>query len=197
MCTCGIAIATQHAVPATQSSAWAWPRPRPNGRLPGTGPPLRVGASARLTVDGSDRPIAARVARVNPSAQAGSRTVPAYLAVDADPALRQGLFARGWIELQRKTVLALPLSAVRSDQAAPYAILMAGDKAVQRPLTLGLRGRANGTEMVEVLSGLAEGDTVLAASAGLVPDGTGLRLSTAGAGPAAPLATAAASAASR
>ena len=34
-------------------------------------------------------------------------------------------------------------------------------------------------------------------SAGLVPDGTGLRLSTAGAGPAAPLATAAASAASR
>lgn len=156
-------------------------------------PALRVGASARLTVDGDSRPIRARVVRINPSAQAGSRSVPAYLAVDPDPALRQGLFARGWIELQRKSALVLPAGAVRNDQAQPYAIAVVGGKAVQRPLTLGLRGRAGDQEVVEVLQGLADGDQVLAASAGSVPDGTRLNL----AGAAVAAAPAAASAASR
>ena len=41
-------------------------------------------------------------------------------------------------------------------------------------MTLGLRGMANGVAMVEVLTGLAEGDRVLAVSAGLVPDGVQL-----------------------
>ena len=165
-------------------------------------PSLRVGAVARLTIDGSERAIGARVVRINPSAQAGSRTVPAYLAVDADPALRQGLFARGWIELQRKTALVLPAAAVRNDQARPYAIAMAGGRAAQRPLTLGIRGRAGGVDVVEVLSGLDDGDQVLAASAGSVPDGTLLNLTgtpvaaAAGSGPsvaaASPVASAAA-----
>ena len=36
MCTCGIAIATQHATPATHSSSCACPGRRPNGRLRST-----------------------------------------------------------------------------------------------------------------------------------------------------------------
>ncbi len=142
---------------------------------------LRVGAPAQLTLDGRAEPVAARVARINPSAVAGARTVAAYLAVAGQPGLRHGLFARGWIEQERKTTLALPVSTLRNDQAQPYAVRMNADgRAEQRTLTLGLRGRrggADGPEMVEVLSGLAEGDRVLAASAGPVPDGALLRLS--------------------
>ncbi|HWP11683.1 MAG TPA: efflux RND transporter periplasmic adaptor subunit, partial [Ramlibacter sp.] len=41
---------------------------------------VRVGQAATLQVEGSPRPLAARVARINPSAQAGSRSVLAYLA---------------------------------------------------------------------------------------------------------------------
>ena len=139
---------------------------------------LRLGAKARLVVEGSSdtepASVPATVARLNPSAQAGSRTVLAYLAVTPHPSLRNGLFARGAIDLEQRVALAIPLSAVRTDQSQPYAILIAGQQARQRPLTLGLRGMAHGVAMVEVLSGLADGDRVLAVSAGLVPDGTQL-----------------------
>ena len=137
---------------------------------------LRVGAKARLTVDGSHDAVAATVVRINPSAQAGSRTVMAYLSVTAHPGLRNGLFARGWIELDQRTVLVLPVSAVRNDQAQPYAIRIADGRAEPRPLKLGARGQAGGLESVEILAGLADGDAVLAASAGLVPAGVRLKL---------------------
>lgn len=153
-------------------------------------PALRVGAQARLVLDGSTETVAATVVRINPSASAGARTVTAYLAVAAHPALRSGLFARGSIELDRRSVLAVPLSAVRTDQARPYAIRIHGDRAERRPLTLGQRGvpadaGAAREDWVEVLSGLAAGDRVLAASAGLVPDGVRLKLPPAGAAAAA------------
>jgi RND family efflux transporter MFP subunit len=135
---------------------------------------LRLGAKARLVVEGSTETVPATVARLNPSAQPGSRTVLAYLAVAPHPSLRNGLFARGAIDLEQRVALAIPLSAVRTDQSQPYAILIDGNQARHRPLSLGLRGMANGVAMVEVLSGLAEGDRVLATSAGLVADGVPL-----------------------
>ena len=162
-------------------------------------PALRLGARARLVVEGSNpaepTSVPATVARLNPSAQAGSRSVLAYLAVAPHPSLRNGLFARGVIDLEQRVALAIPLSAVRTDQSQPYALRIAGNQAQQQPLTLGLRGMANGVAMVEVLSGLAEGDRVLAGSTGLVPDGVQLVMPAAAAA-AAPAAMAAASPAS-
>ena len=137
---------------------------------------LRVGAQARLTVEGSTDTLAAQVLRINPSAQTGSRTVTAYLAVAPHPSLRHGLFARGWIALDQRQVLTLPLSAVRSDQAQAYAIRITDGRSQQRVLTLGARGKSGYLAVVEILGGLAEGDQVLAASAGLVPDGVALKL---------------------
>ncbi len=142
---------------------------------------LQVGARARLLLDGSDQPVPATVVRINPSALAGSRTVTAYLALAPGPALRNGLFARGWIGLDQRTALALPLSAVRTDQAQPYAVRIRNGRAEQRPLTLGLRGQTAGRDMVEILAGLDEGDLVLAASAGLVPTGVRLKVGAAAA----------------
>ena len=137
---------------------------------------LRVGATARLRVDGIDGHVGARVVRINPSAQAGSRSVLAYLELDANPALRQGLFARGSIELERRQALLLPLSAVRTDQAQPYALKLDGKQVAQRPLSLGQRGQAGSDEAVEVLQGLAEGDHVLVGSLGAVRDGATVRI---------------------
>ncbi len=52
MCTCGIDIATQQATPATHSSAWAWFRLRPNGRVDGTAALARRAGAAAATAAG-------------------------------------------------------------------------------------------------------------------------------------------------
>ena len=137
---------------------------------------LRVGDTARLQVDGIDGVVAARVVRINPSAQPGSRSVVAYLELAPQPALRQGLFARGTIELERRPALLLPLAAVRHDQARPYALRLEGDRVAQRVVDLGARGQAGSEEAVEVLHGLDDGDRVLAGSLGAVRDGAQVRI---------------------
>jgi membrane fusion protein, multidrug efflux system len=142
---------------------------------------LQIGAKASLLLDGSGQDVPAKVVRINPSATAGARTVSAYLAVAPHPGLRDGLFARGSVELGQTSALAIPLSAVRSDQAQPYAIRVRDGIAERRVLTLGAKGRpaqgaADGGDWVDVRSGLDAGDLVLAASAGLVADGVRLKL---------------------
>jgi hypothetical protein len=138
-------------------------------------PSLHVGHLARLHVDGSLEDLPARVVRINPSAQAGSRAISVYLAVQPNPVLRQGLFARGWIELERRQVLQIPLAAVRTDQAVPYAIRIVNGRTERAPLKLGTRGQSGGVDAVEVLAGLNEGDEVLSGTVGLVPAGVAVR----------------------
>ena len=58
---------------------------------------VRVGQSARLQVEGMGSPVTAKVTRINPSVQAGSRNVLAYLQVPSQAGMRQGLFAQGQI----------------------------------------------------------------------------------------------------
>ena len=150
---------------------------------------LQLGAKASLLLDGSSDAVAASVVRINPSAAAGARTVSAYLAVAPHPGLRNGLFARGSVEIGQTTVLAIPLSAVRSDQAQPYAIRVRDGKAERRVLVLGATGQptqapAGSGPWVEVKRGLEPGDQLLAGSAGLVADGVRLKLPAATVAPA-------------
>lgn len=141
---------------------------------------LRVGQRVQLQVDGLPDALAGTVARINPGTQSGTRAVLAYVAVDGHPALRQGLFARGAVELQRKPALVVPQSALRSDQSKPFVLVADGNRAVQRTVTPGLRGEVDfgsGREpAVEVTAGLAEGEVVLRGTVGSLPAGTALVL---------------------
>ena len=141
---------------------------------------VQVGQSARLSVDGLSEPAIARVVRINPSTQSGTRAVLVYLALQTQPGLRQGLFARGSIELQRKTALVVPISAVRIDQAQPYVLAVLDGKIAQRSVSLGLRGEARLEgrldSVVELTGGVPEGSAVLRGTAGAVRDGTPVKL---------------------
>ncbi len=137
---------------------------------------LRPGSLARLQVDGIGAEIGARVVRINPTAQAGSRSVLVYLALQPHPALRQGLFARGRIVTDSQQVLALPATAVRLDRALPYVLVLEGGKVKAQNVTTGLRGTLDGVEFVEVTQGLLEGAKVLSGSAGSVAEGAAWRL---------------------
>jgi RND family efflux transporter MFP subunit len=140
---------------------------------------LRVGSVARLSVDGIAGEIGARVARISPSAQTGSRAVLVYLSLEPHPALRHGLFARGRVELDRRPALTVPSSAVRLDQANEYVVAVVNGSVSQRAVRTGARGVSGGVDVVEVLEGLADGTQVLAGTVGAVREGTPVRIGSA------------------
>jgi len=135
---------------------------------------VRVGQEALLQVEGSPRPVAARVVRINPSAQAGSRSVLAYLSL-ADPAgLRQGLFAQGTLAVGRASALAVPLSAVRTDKPAPYVQVVEDNKVAHKPVQTGARGEAEKDSWVAV-QGLQPGAAVIRGHVGPLREGTAVK----------------------
>ena len=141
---------------------------------------VRVGQDAVLQVEGSARPLAARVARINPSAQAGSRSVLAYLVLADTTGLRQGLFAQGTLAIGRSSALAVPLAAVRTDKPAPYVQVVEDGKVVHKPVETGARGEAEKETWVEV-KGVAAGATVIRGHVGPLREGTAVKFTAASA----------------
>jgi RND family efflux transporter MFP subunit len=135
---------------------------------------VRVGQQATLQVEGSTRPVLAKVARINPSAQAGSRSVLAYLAIENPDGLRHGLFAQGTLATGRTTALAVPLSAVRTDKPAPYVQVVEDNRVVHKGVELGTRGEADKEAMVAV-KGIAPRAVVIMGSVGQLREGTAVR----------------------
>jgi RND family efflux transporter MFP subunit len=147
---------------------------------------VQTGQTARLTVEGLSQPVAATVARINPSVQAGSRSVLIYLQVPATPGMRQGLFAQGVIVTGRLSAPAVPLSAVRNDKPQPYIQLVRDGAIAHVSVPLDRQAQRNGEPMV-VIDGVGTapvGATLLRAQAGLIREGTAVTLPGAGASPA-------------
>ena len=138
---------------------------------------VRVGQQALLRIEGVAQPVAATVARINPSAQAGSRSVLIYLTVAAQPGLRQGLFAQGQLATETQRALAVPLNAVRTDKPLPYVQVVEGDRIAHRTVQTGVRGEIDG-ELWVAMQGVADGVRVLRGAAGVVREGTQVKLAT-------------------
>lgn len=146
---------------------------------------VRVGQKAQLQIEGSTEPVVATVARINPSAQAGSRTVPVYLAIAQNrgaPTLRQGLFVQGLLDTGRADVLTVPLDAVRTDKPAPYIQAVQGGKVAYLPVKTGARAVVDGQTLVAI-DGAPEGTVVVSGRMGQLREGTAV--TTAAAPPAA------------
>lgn len=142
---------------------------------------VRVGQTAELQIEGSQQPITAQVVRINPSAQAGSRSVLAYLDLNFGAAnshsavvLRQGLFAQGTLGTARAVLLSVPVSAVRIDKPAPYVQAIENNVVVYKTVELGARGTANG-EAVVATKGLPETTLVIRGNIGSLREGTQVR----------------------
>ena len=139
---------------------------------------VRVGMKAKLKVEGLEEPLQAKVLRISPSAQAGSRSVMVYLGLAGDESLRQGLFAEGTLGTRTVQALAVPLSSVRTDKPQPYVQVVDGNQIKHMTVQTGARAEKtvqnNTLTWVEV-QGLAEGAQVLAGSAGAVREGTNVK----------------------
>ena len=132
---------------------------------------VRMGQTARLNIEGRTEAVNARVQRINPSAQVGSRSVVIYLGVQGQAGLRHGAFAQGELGTQTVQALAVPLSAVRTDKPQPYVQVVQEGKVAHISIKPGARAQEDGQTWTSV-EGLNEGAQVLLASAGAVTEGT-------------------------
>lgn len=132
---------------------------------------VKVGMQAQLQAEGTSAPVGAKVLRINPSAQVGSRSVLIYLGVKGQSGLRHGAFAQGELGTQALQALAVPLSAVRTDKPEPYIQVIQDDKVVHVTVKPGARALVDGQTWTSI-EGLSEGTQVLLASAGAVAEGT-------------------------
>ncbi|MEN9538619.1 MAG: hypothetical protein RLZZ126_854 [Pseudomonadota bacterium] len=135
---------------------------------------LKPGQAAQLQVEGLAELVPAQVVRINPSAQASSRSVLAYLSVANNGNLRQGLFAQGSLATGRQSALVLPLSAVRTDKPRPYVQVLDQGKVRHIAVEMGARSDVGGDTVVAV-TGLAAQTPVLTGSVGAVREGTQVR----------------------
>lgn len=139
---------------------------------------VKPGQRASLLVEGFKDVIPARVARINPSVQAGSRSVLVYLQISNNSGLRQGLYAQGLLYTGQVETASLPLTAVRNDKPLPYVQVIDGDKIRHVTVKLGERGQlaGNQTDWYVAVEGqgqaLTAGTQVLSGNAGVLREGT-------------------------
>jgi RND family efflux transporter MFP subunit len=131
---------------------------------------VRVGMTAQLKVEGVAEPVPAKVLRINPSAQMGSRSIVVYLGVTGREGLRQGLFAQGSLGTQTMQVLAVPVSSVRTDKPQPYVQVVQDGKVVHITVRTDVRSEGERESLVAV-TGVSEGAQVLSGSVGTVREG--------------------------
>lgn len=136
---------------------------------------VKVGQAATLRVEGLVDAVKATVSRINPSVQAGSRSVLVYLRVPPTNGMRQGLFTQGQIVIGAITAPAVPQSAVRNDKPQPYVQVVRDGKIAHVTVEGGATG-LQGTEPMREVKGLPAGTQVLSAQAGSIRDGTAIRL---------------------
>ena len=131
---------------------------------------VKVGMQAELQVEGTEQTASATVLRINPSAQAGSRSVLVYLGVPGREGMRQGAFAQGTLGTRSQPAIAVPLGSVRTDKPQPYVQVVEGDAVRHVAVQPGARLQV-GNQTRVVVTGLTEGAQVLAPSVGAMREG--------------------------
>lgn len=125
---------------------------------------LKVGQQARFSVEGVAGHFGATLARLNPVANAATRTFSVYLRVDNhDGRLKAGQFAKGGVVLQEvHDAVRLPLAAVQdSEGKTPWVMKVQNGHLQKQPVSIALRAD---TERAFAVRGLNAGDTLLAAA---------------------------------
>lgn len=136
--------------------------PAPASEIPG----IRIGQPATFRVDGfGERAFDGRLERINPTTEPGSRSITIYLSVvNPDGILRGGMFAKGNLILDKgEPSPTIPATAVREEAGQTFVFTIEQGKIARRSVKLGRREDLAG--LVEVVSGLEKGVTVVSARA--------------------------------
>ena len=135
---------------------------------------VRVGQTGQLSIEGYEKPVQAKVQRINPSLQAGSRSVLVYLQITQTSGLRQGLFVQGQIATGQLQSLALPLNAIRTDKPQPYVQIVEKGKVSHKNVVMLQRGQLSqdiNAEPWVIVQGLSDPSIVIKGELGSLREG--------------------------
>ncbi|MDX3773553.1 efflux RND transporter periplasmic adaptor subunit [Chromatiaceae bacterium AAb-1] len=121
---------------------------------------------------GGTQAIEGRVRMISPQVDPQSRTGIVYVDLQPAAAVRAGLFARGELLLDQRTVLTLPETAVLLRDGFSYVFRIEGDKVRRQKVTLGMRRG----DRVEIREGLATDTAVVESGVGFLADGVTVRV---------------------
>lgn len=140
---------------------------------------VRIGQSIALSIEGVAGEQVGRVVRINPGTQAGTRSIPIYIAVGFDDArAHAGMFAQGRLALeQRRDVLVVPLAAIRDAGARQFVYLLDGQRVIEREVRVGLRDESarsagGAVGLAEVTEGLSAGERIVGVNLGTLRSGS-------------------------
>lgn len=133
---------------------------------------LQPGMPVQVRVEGMVAPVAGRLARIAPMAEAGTRSIGVTIGLDnPQETLRAGQYALARVELVDEVRrLTVPMAAVGNTSGQEHVWVIADGALLQRAITTGRRDAAKGR--VEVLSGLSADAQVLAARFDNLREGT-------------------------
>jgi RND family efflux transporter MFP subunit len=127
-------------------------------------PSVRTGQTVRVTVEGDPKIYLGQLARVSPSIRESSRMLQAEADVPAQGSLRPGQFARAQIIISEDDqVVSVPVQCIVTFAGLEKVIAVQDGKAVEKVVATGRRH----SDWVEIVSGLAAGETVILNPAGL------------------------------
>lgn len=137
---------------------------------------LQPGMALKVQVEGAGEPVAARIARIAPAAEAGTRSIGVTVELpNPQEKLRAGQYAVATVRLADETPrLTVPATAVSAQGGEQQVWLLKDNRLVRRTVVLGRRDERGGR--VEVREGLAATDAVLAARFDNLRDGAQARL---------------------
>ena len=132
---------------------------------------IKVGDPASLDLD-DGRPLAGKVRRVYPEVDRMTRLGKVRIKLGDDPSLRIGAFARGSVEVARRTGVSVPVSSLIFAVDGRASLLVAKDGRVEaRAVKPGLS--ADG--FTEIREGVTAGESVVARAGSFLRDGDRVR----------------------
>jgi membrane fusion protein (multidrug efflux system) len=133
---------------------------------------LEPGMPVEVQVEGVAKPVTARLARIAPAAEAGTRSIGVTVELaNPDELYRAGQYALARVVLaDTRQRLTLPASAIGSVAGQEHVWVIEGGQLARRAVTTGRRDDATGR--VELLNGVPPGAQVLAARFDNLREGT-------------------------
>ncbi len=138
---------------------------------------LSIGQTASIEIEGlPDKSLAARLDRISPATLDNSRSLQVYLRLDHTmPGLRGGMFGHGTLQIEKRmNILAVPVAAIVKDGGETFIRTIVDGAVRRQAVTLG--SAKVGEDLVEIRSGLSEGDVVITVPLKDASNGTSVKI---------------------